>query len=510
MTAACVSRVQLVFSAKGLADEDVLSKSDPFLILRDFVTKRELGRTEVIKDDLNPVWKTFISVDYKFETKQTFHVSLWDHDGNGNHDALGSVEFTMGKLMSTRGSTLTIPVANKRGTITIVGLPQGQIKGSAQLQFRGRQLKNMDTFSKSDPFYYLDRILPNGQTQRLYQSEVIDDNLDPLWKSQPLMDIQTICSGNLQAKVLRFTCFDEDLTSNDYMGEFECSLEELLTPKAEFRLVDPKKPKEFYGYILLAHTNFVKEPDFMELLKAGLQLNIAFSVDFTGSNLEARNPKSLHFYHPTQPNQYIQSMLAVSDVVQEYDSDRQFPCFGFGAILPGSKEANHFFHLNLGPNPYISGMQAVIDTYVQTVQQIRFYGPTNFAPTIRNVANGARQAPGVYTILLIMTDGEITDMNDTIKEIRSAVDAPLSLLIVGVGNADFSSMERLDGDNGTPLASRDMVQFVPMRDFANRAPEELAAALLAEIPKQVSGWATLHPDRFPRPTLLVQSAPINV
>jgi hypothetical protein len=344
-------------------------------------------------------------------------------------------------------------------------------------------------------------MLPNGQAQRLYQSEVIDDNLDPLWKSQPVMDIQMLCSGNLDAKVLRFTCSDEDLTSNDYMGEFMCSLQELLTPNAEFRLVDPKKPSEFYGYIRLAQAHFTQEPDFLELLKAGLQLNIAFSVDFTGSNLECKNPKSLHFYHPTQPNQYIQSMIAVSDVVQEYDSDRQFPCFGFGAILPNSHEANHFFHLNLGPNPYITGMQAVIDTYVQTVQQVRFYGPTNFAPTIRNVANGARQAPGVYTILLIMTDGEITDMGETIREIQAAVDAPLSILIVGIGNADFGSMEKLDGDNGVPLAKRDIVQFVPMRDFSTRPPEELAAALLAEIPNQVTAWAMMHPDRFPPPEL---------
>jgi len=47
---------------------------------------------------------------------------------------------------------------------------------------------------------------------------------------------------------------------------------------------------------------------------------------------------------------------------------------------------------------------------------------------------------------------------------------PLSIIIVGVGSVDFSSMEQLDAD-GTPLFSKkykkcmdaDIVQFVPFR-----------------------------------------------
>jgi hypothetical protein len=525
--------ISIIITCKNLKDEDILSKSDPFVIIKD-VTRapaRIVGKTEVVKNNLNPSFTTHIETNYFFETKQSFTAEVWDFDPDGEHDLLGTAAFTVGQLMSASGSSLTLNLQPK-GQIILTGMNEGKgssIRGSASFVIHGKQLKNMDTFGKSDPFFVVSRVLFAGgagpaNLETLFRSEVVDNDLNPKWKSQPTkIDLKRLCGGDVDAQNIKIEVFDEDVTENEKIGECVVSLRQLAVAQArqatggggavEYPLLEVTAgggtTSKIAGYLLIS-TTVTLEHSFLQLLKAGLQLNVAFSVDFTGSNLECKNPNSLHFYHPTQANQYIQSMLAVSDVVQEYDSDRQFPCFGFGAILPGSKEANHFFHLNLGPNPYISGMQAVIDTYVQTVQQIRFYGPTNFAPTIRNVANGARQAPGVYTILLIMTDGEITDMNDTIKEIRSAVDAPLSLLIVGVGNADFSSMERLDGDNGTPLASRDMVQFVPMRDFANRAPEELAAALLAEIPKQVSGWATLHPDRFPRPTLLVQSAPINV
>lgn len=48
----------------------------------------------------------------------------------------------------------------------------------------------------------------------------------------------------------------------------------------------------------------------------------------------------------------------------------------------------------------------------------------------------------------------------------------MSIIIIGVGMADFSDMERLDADkkalqfNGRK-ASRDIVQFVPFRSYIN-------------------------------------------
>jgi len=49
----------------------------------------------------------------------------------------------------------------------------------------------------------------------------------------------------------------------------------------------------------------------------------------------------------------------------------------------------------------------------------------------------------------------------------------MSIIIVGVGGADFDAMEFLDGDNGVLRSSsgepavRDIVQFVPFRKFQN-------------------------------------------
>ena len=51
-------------------------------------------------------------------------------------------------------------------------------------------------------------------------------------------------------------------------------------------------------------------------------------------------------------------------------------------------------------------------------------------------------------LLLILTDGTIHDMQTTIKSLINSFHLPLSIIIVGVGNADFTDMEILDGDSG--------------------------------------------------------------
>lgn len=74
----------------------------------------------------------------------------------------------------------------------------------------------------------------------------------------------------------------------------------------------------------------------------------------------------------------------------------------------------------------------------------------------------------------------------------------MSLIIIGVGNADFAAMDELDADvvpltyNGI-TASRDIVQFVPFRNFQKMSNIRLAKAylakeVLAEIPDQVVGF----------------------
>lgn len=89
---------------------------------------------------------------------------------------------------------------------------------------------------------------------------------------------------------------------------------------------------------------------------------------------------------------------------------------------------------------------------------------------------------------MIITDGIINDMDKTIDQIVRGSSLPLSIIIVGVGEADFSSMDILDSDDDLLYSKRykkymssDIVQFVPFSEFKND-PRLLAKETLEEIP----------------------------
>lgn len=84
-----------------------------------------------------------------------------------------------------------------------------------------------------------------------------------------------------------------------------------------------------------------------------------------------------------------------------------------------------------------------------------------------SIASKANASAQKYYVLLLLTDGIIEDMEDTIREIIKCSGLPLSIIIVGVGSADFSAMSALDSDDkllsiGGSKALRDIVQFVGM------------------------------------------------
>ena len=99
---------------------------------------------------------------------------------------------------------------------------------------------------------------------------------------------------------------------------------------------------------------------------------------------------------------------------------------------------------------------------------------------------------------MILTDGIINDMDKTIDYIVEGSKLPLSIVIIGIGDADFTNMEKLDGDK-IPLVNsfgeirkRDIVQFVEFNKFKDekgvKNGDELAEEVLKEIPRQIEEY----------------------
>lgn len=201
---------------------------------------------------------------------------------------------------------------------------------------------------------------------------------------------------------------------------------------------------------------------------------------------------------------------------------------GFGAKLP-SGEISHQFPLNGNPaHPYCKGIEEIMEHYRKTLKTVELYGPTNFAPVINSTSAIAQnyQDGKHYFVLLIITDGIISDMRQTKHAIVSASSLPISIIIVGVGNSKFERMNELDSDLfklrvDDRQAERDIVQFVALNKFVTkqgyttvRSQANLAKEVLAEIPYQLTSFMETRGHKpeivheiAPDPSAIVPTAP---
>ncbi|XP_032078301.1 copine-3 [Thamnophis elegans] len=522
MAAQCVTKVELTVSCNNLLDKDISSKSDPLCVLLQYTSGQqwyEVDRTERIKNSLNPKFSKKFQIDYYFELVQKLKFGVFDIDNTtvqlNDDDFLGEFECTLGQIVSSK--TLTRPLLLRNGKPAgkgVITISAEEIKDNrvVLLEAEARKLDNKDLFGKSDPYLEFHKQTSEGKWVMVHRTEVIKNNLNPVWRPFKI-SLNSLCYGDMD-KAIKVECYDYDNDgSHDLIGTFQATMSKLKEASRhspiEFECINEKKrqKKKSYknsGIVSFKHCEVITECTFLDYVMGGCQLNFTVGIDFTGSNGDPRSSDSLHYISPNGVNEYLSAIWSVGMVIQDYDADKMFPAFGFGAQIPPSWQVSHEFPLSFNPsNPFCNGVQGIVDAYRVCLPQIRLYGPTNFSPIINHVARFAAAASqqrtaSQYFILLIITDGVITDLDETRSAIVNASKLPMSIIIVGVGGADFSAMEFLDSDSGAlrsrsgEAAVRDIVQFVPFRHFHNAPKEALAQSVLAEVPQQVVGYFSMY------------------
>ena len=216
-------------------------------------------------------------------------------------------------------------------------------------------------------------------------------------------------------------------------------------------------------------------PSLVDFLRGGWGISLCVAIDYTASNMEPTNPSSLHYL--SEFNQYEMAIHSVGRILEAYDSDNLIPVYGFGAIPRYMNEVNtnHCFPLNgVYPNPEVQGVNGILGCYRSTLHNIKFSGPTYFAPILKQMIQivRLRLQEMSYHVFLILTDGEIHDMMETKDLVVEASELPMSIIIIGVGKEKFKLMKELDSDkqilrsSSGKAAQRDIVQFVKFKKFA--------------------------------------------
>ncbi|MGH0135367.1 UNVERIFIED_CONTAM: hypothetical protein FKN15_075444 [Acipenser sinensis] len=465
-------------------------------------------KTEVVKNTLNPVWQAFAipvralcNGDYDRTIKvevydwdrdgRTIKVEVYDWDRDGSHDFIG--EFTTSYRELARGqSQFNVYEVTARETGLSVQVYQCCLSGHSEgdrslcagvpmLSLRSQRGRQVSLCRCTNAVSQV-TARETGLSVQVYQCCLSDhsERDRSLRAGVPMLSHRS--QRGRQISLCRCTNAVSQVTARETglsVQVYQCCVsghsERDRSLRAGVPMLSHRSQRERQVSPCRC-TNAVSQ---VTVKETGLSMQV-YQCCLSGHSerdrsLRAGNPSqstSLHYMNPYQMNAYAMALKAVGEIIQDYDSDKMFPALGFGAKLPPDGRVSHEFPLNGDTeNPYCNGIEGILEAYHQSLKTVQLYGPTNFAPVVNHVARyaAAVQDGSQYFILLIITDGVISDMAQTKEAI---------------------------------------VSFVPFRDYMDRTGNHvlsmarLAKDVLAEIPEQFISYMKtrgIKPNPSPPP-----------
>jgi len=266
---------------------------------------------------------------------------------------------------------------------------QSQSKKVIKFNIEATKLTKKGFFS-SDPnsFFVIHRASENGVFAPIFQSNVVRSKSNPIYAEFDIKEIQ-LCNGDphrqLKIEVKKFKdngrkCKNglndglsikiQEVRSSQLLLTSRFKVEHVTignTPVFTFaELMNTSIPKAFplspmpAGTDLLIRRMIVTEPpSFLDYLAGGVPLNLVVAIDFTQSNGDPRHPQSLHYRNPSGENDYTRAIRSVGNILECYDTDKKFPCYGFGLRVNG--QVNHCWALNGNPQYVRSPVNVSVD-----------------------------------------------------------------------------------------------------------------------------------------------------
>ncbi|XP_041364275.1 copine-3-like [Gigantopelta aegis] len=530
-------KVELMISCQNLANLDVFTKTDPMCVLfvKQFGQWKEFGRTEAIRESLNPGFTESFIVDFEPDIQQSLLFSVYDIDSRSNdlrnHDFVGSVELVLESLVDLSKpwttTTRVLRVAGDpkpRGLMNITAELIKQTKGKVQFHIAGHKLGKVGLFAKKpDAYLEIGREINSVTYQPIFRTEVQYKSREPWWRPWEI-GVQKLCNDQWDRSI-QFSCWHSNYggiasSPNVLLGVTTTTLRELDSMKSDhnYKRLDLKCPKKekkkknafsgslrFYQYrepsggvALLRIEREASRPEIdlwrereMERLafesgleeedaptwRAALEKCSKINPHGYSSNGEISDKLSLHSTCDARNNQYLNTIESLGALIARYDVEQKVALFGFGAKTTAEGNPKTCFPiLDKNSNIWVKGIKGAVKAYNAILPTLQFSGPTYIAPAISTVSRLIKdekvtQDRQIYYVLLVLTDGVINDIDATVHELISTSSLPLSVIITGIGPADFTLMEQFHTSVNKPLtdertrksAERPNVHFVSLK-----------------------------------------------
>jgi Copine/C2 domain len=497
--------MELYFRCLDIHSAALFSKPDTYVMLEvqhNGGPKVTGGQTEIIKNEVNPVYLKCLAIEFEQEEDPDLIFSCFDEKGDRD-ELMGLAKCKVSELISygTTGKKMrmNLPTSqNKKDTWMIVRCNMcNYSKLNYVMVAYLNRMQKVQAFNNESPFIKIFR--PTGEYDKSQDPNLIK-NWTMCYESEhqvgklnagfmPFDINSTALCREDEDSPIRFEVWDfGDKGDHKFAGVTHLTLTRIRKGDKIGNLRDLKGQE--IGELVVDKLFERFDYDLKDYLIAGLKLEIHVAIDFTASNGPYKNPMSLHHISKRNAysNEYTEAIERIVGPLLSLAENNSVRVSGFGAKVDGRK--SDFFSLSGEGVLHVQGVSGILEAYRNMVPKVELFGPTNFAPTIKNVQMQAREHFRIsnwnYKVLVMFTDGILNDVEETRSIVASCSNDPVSILIVGVGNEDFKEMKVLDGDDKKLKgATRDLVQFMKFRDYAGLQGKKMARVALNELPTQV-------------------------
>eukprot|EP00588_Corethron_pennatum_P032341 CAMPEP_0194346884 /NCGR_PEP_ID=MMETSP0171-20130528/105677_1 /TAXON_ID=218684 /ORGANISM="Corethron pennatum, Strain L29A3" /LENGTH=335 /DNA_ID=CAMNT_0039114065 /DNA_START=141 /DNA_END=1148 /DNA_ORIENTATION=- len=323
--------IQLSLRALDLVNSSGLQKcSNPYATVHIFDPYGEtsvaqtVGSTEMINNSSSPKWTKVFYLDWSFGEAVHVNVEVYDKMERGSDLLMGSCDFEIGEIVTSKGGCKAKVMKGGGGTISAHVEKNRSSEAKFYLQLRAVGLTNVTTeiFRLSASFFTISRKHTESPSNIediwivVYRSGFIAGNLSPMWKKIKL-SLSALCDSDKDRSLMIEVFHLKRNSEHIFIGKSETSVNNLLALRNPIGNADNDlslkllKDGTEVGYIDVLEANVVEssgrrsgpqridsristietpiinpigDPTFLNYLSGGCELKLCIGIDFTASN----------------------------------------------------------------------------------------------------------------------------------------------------------------------------------------------------------------------------------
>ncbi|KAL0483675.1 hypothetical protein AKO1_013980 [Acrasis kona] len=436
-----------------------------------------IGATEMIENQTYPQFVNSVRVRYRFEKKQVLQFRISDEN------PLDYTQCTLASIINSVG-VVSLPLNNKERKNVLLHIRWEKVASlKGEISLRPRVELPPKGILKTKPLTEVELVIKrelSDGTRQLVNRSKLTPGLVLSFASEQI-------SGDNENAPLHFEVFKATRTKP--IGALITCLNSLSTKhNTSCRLTNSKSNRiKNKGTLFLDKIEYKRHFPFVDYVSCGHHINIMYAIDFSTYN------GIHHELKDDSLNCYQKAIKSIGSILDAYDNDHLVP-----SVWIRRPSASILSSLGLlTPSLYVKGVDGIMDAYKHALSIVKPNNVNNLAKVISTAAGYARSGgTSRYQVCLVLTAGSVDDMTQTVDQIVKASGLPLSVIIVGIGNGNFTNMRILDGDAKTLQskgkdATRDIIQFVPFLSEYSNNLEELNRLVLEEVPKQFCSYMNL-------------------